>query len=523
MLLKEKIRELLPNRTRPIELNVTSGTGVEKFLNGMKHGGVFDDYNTHIDVRYYTQIDSELKKANGDTSLSRILHKVKYIAEFSEHNFKLLEKQINNPSLLNDLDKMWNSRDYDTLESYLDIWFDKKSPIYLLNVLNSTIQGILQKYANDPVSYEPWRYEDRTRFGTYLISDIKNKDTYELLVKEFAIDYFAKKGFGLVRLNARALKDEGYSGKSDLNRYVNSQIDQVNDIEKYPNGIVVLAPGWAYAARSMTTTKLDIGLNARNSTNSQDNDRVMSGTNKGTICTLDGKERLCGVQVQSNFVTESDLTFCEYTQQTIRELQTEQLKANPNLDPAGPWIRGINIFRHLAGAGMPTLTTESIIKDIITNSDRTYRECVNSLSLTSKNFWNPEILSILEKLIINSKSSSPKKLFTKVKKRIVQPNTKSKQSKKELTQEENLKQLIAYIMQVLIGAISLIKGVGAKENLFTLRECLEHIQHSEELNSSLVKSLGISAEDYIKLIDTNELPSLSMDHLLQGFIQDLKQ
>ena len=86
-------------------------------------------------------------------------------------------------------------------------------------------------------------------------------------------------------------------------------------------------------------------------------------------------------------------------------------------------------------------------------------------------------------------------------------------SKKKKSQEQHIKELIAHIMKVLVGAVSLMRGIGLKENLFTLRECLELIKHDKNLNNALINNIGISATDYIKLLDTDAMPELSMNHL----------
>lgn len=520
--LKSKLLETFGPRNMPVEINVTGGTNVDKFLTGMKYYGVFEDYNHYIDKRYYTQINSELKKLAGDKSLSRILHKVNFSAEWNDHDSKLLEKEIDNPALMNDHDKMWNSRDYDTLESLLDIFFDNNSPLYVTNCLNESINALLEKYKNEPINYESHRYTNRSRIGTYIMTPIANKMNYNIILNEFAKPYFNEKGFGVVPLNAGALKDDGYNkGKHDLDAYINNQIGYVNDEKLYPNGVVVLAPGWSYAARSMTTTYLDVALNLKNTLNPQDADRVMTGKNKGDKCTLDGKEKLIGLTINSSFVKNTNLDYCEYQCQVIRELQAEQMKVDPTHDPLGIWIRGINIFRRLPGAGYPTLTQDNEIKDILQDSDRLYRNCLDGLSHTNQKFWNNKILNILEKLIINRSTQSYKKLFEKIKKKLQKSSTKKIKNKKTADPIDEMKTMIAYIMKVLIGSIGLMKGIAVKEKVFTVRECLKHISEHNEYALAFKKNVGITPEEYITLLNTDGLPESNMNYLLQGFIQEL--
>jgi hypothetical protein len=334
--------------------------------------------------------------------------------------------------------------------------------------------------------------------------------------------YFHKKGFGVVPLNAGALKDEGYNkGKSELDAYINNQIRSVDDEKLYPNGLVVLAPAWGYAARSMTTTYFDVSLNLKNTLNPQDADRNMTGKNKGEKCTLDGKEKLCGLTINSSFVEKPNIDYCEYQRQVIRELQAEQMKADPHHDPLGIWIRGINIFRRLPGAGYPTLTPDNEIKDILQDSDRVYRNCMDGLSHTNKKFWNNKILKILEKLIISRSTQSYKKLFEKVKKKLQKSSTKKIKNKKTADTIDEMKTMIAYIMKVLIGSIGLMKGIAVKEKVFTVRECLEHISEHNEYALAFKKNVGITPEEYITLLNTDGLPESNMNYLLQGFIQEL--
>jgi hypothetical protein len=513
---EEQIQQLLKPRTLPVEMNVTGGTGVEKFRHAINASGIIEKYDPAIRSVTKTQLTTELMKLAGDKTLGHIIHSANMWVDYNENDFARMNKQFN-PILMNDFDKVWNSLDYDSLESLLDLFFG--GPLDLLQALNGVTVELLEKWKNEPVGYVADDYTNRTRIGVYLQSGIADKIIYNRVSDEFLKDYLANKGFGLIKMTADALKEDGFSGKAELNKYVNSQVDMVLEQPHTENGFVVLSPVWGYSARSMTEGRLDVALGLRNSVNIQDDDRVMSGC----ATTIDGLRKLVGLKIKAGF-THTTTDWSRQQSDYIRELYTEQKQENHETDPLGPWIRGANIFRRITEAGNAQLVTESNIKDILTDSERAYRECINSISHTDTNFWKPEILDILSKLNINKGKTKTSKLIEKIKKRI-QNNTKPAKtgSKTAKTQEQETKELIVYIMESLVGIIGIIKGVGATNKLYTVRDCVEQIGLDKTYSQAFEKTLGILPAEYIELLDTKAMPESSMNHLLQGYIEEMSK
>ena len=511
---KKQIEQLLTPRTLPVEWNITGGTGVEKFRHAVNASGLLEKYNPAIRSVTKTQLTTELLKLSGDKTLGHIIHSSNMWVDYNENDFARINKEFN-PILMNDFDKMWNSGDYDSLESCLDLFFG--GPLDIKQALNGVIVDLLEKFQNDPIAYIAEEYTNRTRIGVYLQSAISNVKTYNRVCDEFLKDYFSRKRMGLIKITGPALKEDGFRGKSELNKYINSQVDMILEQPNTENGFVILSPGWSYSARSMTEGRLDVGLGLRNSVNPQDDDRVMSPQG----LTIDGKKKLVGLKIKAGFTrTTSDWS----KQQTdyIKELYTEQKQENHETDPLGQWIRGANIFRRITEAGSAQLITDTDIKDILTDSERSYRDCINSISHTDQKFWTPAILSILSKLNSSKGTTKTIKLIEKIKKRI-QNNTKPPKpgSKAVKTQEQETKELIVYIMESLVGIIGIIKGVGASKKLYTVRECVEEISLSSTYSNAFKKTLGITPEEYIEVLDTGSMPESSMNHLLQGYIGEI--
>lgn len=513
---EQRIQQLLKPRTLPVEMNVTGGTGVEKFRHAINASGMIEKYNPAIRSVTKTQLTTELMKLAGDQTLGHIIHSANMWVDYNENDFARMNKEFN-PILMNDFDKAWNSLDYESLESLLDLFFG--GPLDLLQALNGVTVELLEKWKNEPVGYVADDYTNRTRIGVYLQSAIANITTYNRVSDEFLKDYFANKGFGFIKVSGPALQEDGFKGKQDLNKYINSQVDMVLEQSHTENGFVILSPGWSYSARSMTEGRLDVALGLRNSVNTQDDDRVMSPCGK----TIDGKKKLVGLKMKAGF-THTTTDWSRQQTEYIRQLYTEQKQEDPNTDPLGQWIRGVNIFRRITEAGSAQLVTDTDIKDILTDSERAYRECINSISHTNTNFWKPEILAILSKLNINKGKTKTSKLIEKIKKRI-QNNTKPAKagSKTAKTQEQETKELIVYIMESLVGIIGIIKGVGATNKLYTVRDCVEQIGLDQSYSQAFEKTLGISTAEYIQLLDTNAMPESSMNHLLQGYIEDMSK
>ena len=127
-------------------------------------------------------------------------------------------------------------------------------------------------------------------------------------------------------------------------------------------------------------------------------------------------------------------------------------------------------------------------------------------------------------VIFSKGKTKTSKLIEKIKKRI-QTNTKPAKagSKTAKTQEQETKELIVYIMESLVGIIGIIKGVGATNKLYTVRDCVEQIGLDKTYSQAFEKTLGISTAEYIELLDTKAMPESSMNHLLQGYIEDMSK
>ena len=513
--IEQRIQQLLNPRTLPPELNVTGGTGVAKFIQAINASGAIEKYQPAIRKVTKTQLTSELMKLQGDPTLQHIIHKVPVFVEYNENDFKLMNKEFS-PLLMNDWDKQWNSFDYDTLESALDLFHG--GPCDLLQLFNASIVDLLNKFSKDPIGYIANEYTNRTRFGEYLQTAIADKNTYNRYCDEFLIPYYANKGMGLIKVHADALNDYGFSGKSDLNRYINSQVDMVLKQPNTDNGFVIVSPGWAYSGRSMTEGRLDVGLKLRNGKNSQDGDRPMS------FCamTIDGKKKLCAPQVSASF-TEQTQDWTKEIGDCVRDLYTEQKQQDPNSDPLGPWIRGANIFRRMAQTGAPLLITDKQIKNILTDSERAFRDCVESISHTDVRFWNSSILDILAKLNISKGKTKTKKLIETIKKRVIigSKTPKAKPTAQTKTQQQEIRDLLIYIMEALVGIIGIMKGVAAEYKLFTVRELVEHVAINPTFSQAFENNLGITPEEYLTILDTNAIPESSLNHLLQGYIEEI--
>ena len=514
--IEQRIQQLLNPRTLPPELNITGGTGVAKFIQAINASGAIEKYQPAIRKVTKTQLTSELMKLQGDPTLQHIIHKVPCFVEYNENDFKLMNKEFG-PLLMNDWDKLWNSYDYDSLESALDLFFG--GPCDLKQMLNASIVDLLNKFSNEPIGYVTNDYTNRTRIGIYLQTSLEKTETYNRVIDELLRPYLSRKGYGLITVHSQALKEDGFpGGKAELNRYINSQVDMVLEQPNTENGFVIVSPGWAYSGRSMTEGRLDVGLKLRNGENSQDSDRPMSFCAK----TIDDKKKLCALQVSASF-TEQTQDWTKEIGDCVRDLYTEQKQQDPNSDPLGPWIRGANIFRRMAQTGAPLLINDKQIKNILTDSERAFRDCVESISHTDVKFWNSNILDILAKLNISKGKTKTKKLIETIKKRVTigSKTSKAKPTAQTKTQQQEIRDLLIYIMEALVGIIGIMKGVAAEYKLFTVRELVEHVALDPTFSQAFEKNLGITPEEYLTILDTNAIPESSLNHLLQGYIEEI--
>lgn len=76
-------------------------------------------------------------------------------------------------------------------------------------------------------------------------------------------------------------------------------------------------------------------------------------------------------------------------------------------------------------------------------------------------------------------------------------------------------------MEALVGIVGVMKGVAAEYQLFTVRELVEYVAADHNLSQAFEKNLGITPEEYLTILDTEEIPESSLNHLLQGYIEEI--
>jgi hypothetical protein len=508
--LESQLQALLKPRTNPPVMSVTTGTGVDKFVHALNTTGLHGKYDIAVRRQWHTQLGTELLKLSGEHSVQRFLHSVRMFADWNEDDFAILGKELS-PTLMNDTDKIWMSMDRDSITSQLDLFFDPKSSLYLIDVLNGAITDVVNKYKKEPVGYNLQDYNDRKRIGVWLQLPVSDTNTVNRLETEILRDYFKSRGFALMVVHAEELRESGFDGKSDLNKFINSRFDVLDNAEIYPNGIVAVHPNWGYAARSMTESRLDIALNLRNSVNTQDDDRVMSNGK-----TLDGKKKLIGLKIEAGFKRSS--ADWEYRQsEYLRQLFNEQRNEDSETTPLGPWLRGVNIFKRVPQT-TPTLVTERELGNDISDSDRVFQDVITRVNLKSNLWTKTDILSKLHIVRGNNKVS---KLIDKVKKRVNNGGKKSTTPPITKTEEQKIKELYVQIMYSLIGWTDRIKGYAASRGFTTIEQTLESIKQSEQLDSQMAATLGISASEYIELLQVEGgLPVNDMDFMFNAKISE---
>lgn len=508
--LEQELETLLTPRVNPPVMNVTTGTGVDKFVHAINTTGLHGKYNIRVRRQWHTQLSTELLKLSGEPSVQHFLHSVRMFADWNEDDFARLEKELS-PNLMNDTDKIWMSMDRDSITSQLDLFFDPRSSLYLIGVLNGAITDVVNKYKKEPVGYKLEDYNNRKRIGVWLQLPVSDTDTVNRLETEILRDYFKSRGFGLMVVHAEELREAGFDGKSDLNKFINSRFDVLDNAEIYPNGIVAVHPNWGYAARSMTESRLDVALNLRNSVNTQDDDRVMSNGK-----TLDGKKKLIGLKIEAGFKRNS--TDWEYRQsEYLRQLFVEQRNEDKDTTPLGPWLRGVNIIKRLPGA-MPQLVTEREIGNDISDSDRVFRDVITRINLQS-DLWKK--IDILNKLHIVRGKNKVSKIIDKVNKRVNTGGSKSLKPPLTKSEEQKVKELYVQILQSLIGFTVRIKGYAASRGYTSIEQTLQDIKKSEVFEIQMKKTLGISAEEYIMLLQVEDgLPVNDMNFMFNAMIAE---
>jgi len=78
-------------------------------------------------------------------------------------------------------------------------------------------------------------------------------------------------------------------------------------------------------------------------------------------------------------------------------------------------------------------------------------------------------------------------------------------------------------METLIGMIGVMRGFASSKDLFTVREVLEKVKRDKNLRETFLDMIGISPDEYIQLLETDSMPESSMNHLLQGYVEDMSK
>ena len=507
---KQRLQALLKPRTNPPVMSVTTGTGVDKFVHALNSTGLHGTYDIRVRRQWHTQLSTESLKLSGEPSVQRFLHSVRMFADWNKDDFAILGKELS-PNLMNDTDKIWMSMDRDSITSQLDLFFDPNSSLYLIDVLNGAITDVVNKYKKEPVGYKLEDYNNRNRIGVWLQLPVSDTVTVNRLETEILRDYFKSRGFGLMVVHADELKEAGFNGKSDLNNFINSRFDVLDNSEFYPNGIVAIHPQWGYAARSMTESRLDVALNLRNSVNTQDDDRVMSNGK-----TLDGKEKLIGLKIEAGFKRNS-ADWAYRQSEYLRDLFNQQRNEDKETTPLGSWLRGVNIIKRLPGT-MPQLVTERELGNDISDSDRVFRDAISRVNLNSTLWTMTDILSKLHIVRGNNKIS---KIIDKVKKRVNNGGSKNNNPPLTKSEEQKVKELYVQILQSLIGFTVRIKGYAATREFTSIEQTLQDIKNSKEFNQQMKKTLGISADEYIELLQVEDgLPVNDMNFMFNAMVAE---
>jgi hypothetical protein len=237
--------------------------------------------------------------------------------------------------------------------------------------------------------------------------------------------------------------------------------------------------------------------------------------------TLDGKAKLLGLNVNAGFRKQTQDWSSQQTEH-IRNLYNEQLKEDPKTPQIGPWLRGVNIYQRIAGS-IPQLMSEQALGDELTDSEKAFRDMIN-VDLTNKHIWGRT--DILLKLHIAKGNNKIESLIDKIKKRVPGSKNSTPQSKQDKTDERKVEEFYVQILKSLFGFLVRMKGFAAESNFVTVRDTLEAISLEPKLNESMIKDLGISAEEYIILLGDDEnrgLPESTMNHLLNSMNAEVTQ
>lgn len=508
--LRERFLAIAGVRTRPAELAITTGTGIDNAVHTLNATGLHSKLKIAVRRVYKTQLTTEKLKLDGDPSMQHFIHSTYMFADYDENDFLLMGKTIPAP-LMNDTDKVWNTFDYAAMEDQLDLFFSKLGPLNAIKMLNQTISDVCFKYKDCPVAYDINEYNNRTRIGVWLEVPVATTEVMNRIETEFLKDYLERNGWGLLVVHAENLRNDQFAGRTDLNAFINSNFDLLDNKEKYPNGIVAVHPAWGYAARSMTESRLDVAINLRNSVNPQDDDRVMSGGK-----TLDGKKKLIGLKLNAGFRRQTADWSYKQTE-CLRSLFNDQCNEDKTTQALGPWLQGVNIFQRISGA-IPRLMHEEQLKSELSDSDKIFRDMTSKVDLTSE-FWISN-LEILKKLNILKGKSKTEKLITNIKKRVAG----APRSKVEKKEAEDIRVFYVQILTLLVSfACFRLKGYAANRNFTSVVNTLQSITNDEILSAQVQKTLGISAEEYIMLLTDKDscLPVTDMDYLFNAEISEM--
>jgi predicted glycosyltransferase len=140
-----------------------------------------------------------------------------------------------------------------------------------------------------------------------------------------------------------------------------------------------------------------------------------------------------------------------------------------------------------------------------------------NVDLANKHVWGRT--DILLKLHIAKGNKKVESLIAKIQKRVPSLTNTTPKSKQDKSDEKKVEEFYVQILESLFGFLVRMKGFAAESNFVTVRDTLEAISLNHTLNKSMIKDLGISAEEYIILLGDDEnqgLPESTMNHLLNS-------
>ena len=153
-----------------------------------------------------------------------------------------------------------------------------------------------------------------------------------------------------------------------------------------------------------------------------------------------------------------------------------------------------------------------------------FRDATSRINLEN-DFWKKT--DILSKLHIVRGNKKVQKVLGEVIKRS-KSNSNEGDRKIPLTksEEQKVKEIYVQILQTLIGYTSRLKGYAASRNFTSIQQTMQDIVivNSQAHQAQVTKTLGISAEEYLELLQVEGgLPINDMNFLLNAMISETIQ